>query len=322
MKRHVRLLLIAAVFALLGSACASADVAATVSGVDIVDDQVLALSIHEEGTTSVDASNPCEDGARLGENEVCIGFRDDLTVLVFLGAMTQAAEEDFGITGIGTNEARAAYFSTAPPEAEQVLQTLLARPGRGTQAFADLIIDQLDIRSRVQTVLTHDPENLMDLWEQRALPEIDWCVSHILVATEEEAHVALERLDAGESFSSVAADVSLDTASVGGALQCPSDAARWVPPFADAVADMEIGDVSDPVETEFGWHIIKVDPRMPSSYEELLSDPDRWVSPEVTNFWWSEWLDGALSRADITIRSQIGTWFEQADGIAPPPRSP
>jgi parvulin-like peptidyl-prolyl isomerase len=322
MSRPIRFVLLAAAVALVGTACASSNVAATVSGVDIMDDQVLALSVQDENAGTVNASDPCQDPDRVGPEQVCVGFRDDLTVLVFLEAMIRAAEDDFGITGVGTEEARAAYVATAPPEAEQLLRTLLDRPGRSTQAFADLIIDQLDIRARVQSALNHDEENLASLWEQRPVPEIDYCVHHILVVTEEEALAVQARLDAGESFSAVATEVSLDTGSPGGALPCPSDPARWVPPFAVAVAELEIGDVSDPVQTEFGWHVIAVSPRVPTSFEELVSDPDRWVPPQATNIWWSDWLDEALSAADIEVRSQIGTWFDAADGIAPPPASP
>ena len=322
MRRPLRFALLAATVALLASACASADVAATVSGVEISDDQVLSLSVQDEDAVTVKASDPCENPDRVGPEQVCVGFRDDLTVLVFLEAMIKAAEADFGITGIGTDEARAAYFASAPPEAEQVLRTLLARPGRDTQAFADLIIDQLDIRTRVQSALNHDEDNLASLWDQRPAPEVDYCVRHILVETEDEAWEAHARVVAGENFSVVASETSLDTASPGGALPCPSDPARWVPPFAAAAAESEIGEVSDPVQTEFGWHVITLDPRAPMSFEELVSDPDRWVPPQATNIWWSEWLDVALSAAEIIVRSDIGTWFEAADGIAPPPPSP
>lgn len=322
MRRPLRFTLLAVAAGLLASACASADVAATVSGVEITDDQVLALSVQDEDADSVRAENPCENPDRVGSDQVCVGFRDDLTVLVLLEAMIRAAEADFGITGIGTDEARSAYFASAPPEAEQVLQTLVSRPGRDTQDFANLILDQLDLRSRVQSALNHDEDNLLSLWDQRPAPEIDYCVRHILVASEEEAIDVKERLDAGENFAAVASEVSIDTASPGGSLPCPSDPARWVQPFAEAVEDTEIGEISDPVQTEFGWHVIAVAPRAPATFDELVSDPDRWVPPQATNIWWSDWLDVAISSADVTVRSQIGTWFPQADGIAPPPASP
>ncbi len=82
---------------------------------------------------------------------------------------------------------------------------------------------------------------------------------HILVATEDEAKAAKKRLDNGESFEAVAADVSIDTGTkdTGGDL-------GWFPegvmiaPFNDAVFSLDIGKISDPVQTQFGWHIIQV----------------------------------------------------------------
>ena len=322
MRRPFRFTHLAVAVGLLASACASGDVAATVSGVEIFDSQVLALSVQDEDAGSVRAANPCEDPDRVGPEQVCVGFRDDLTALVLLEAQLKAAEADFGITGIGTDDARSAYFSAAPPEAEQLLQTLVSRPGRNTQEFANLILDQLDLRSRVQSALNHDEDNLVSLWDQRPAPEVDYCVRHILVESEEEAAGVKIRLDAGEDFAAVALEVSLDTASPGGSLPCPSDPQRWVPPFAEAVADMEIGGVSEPVQTEFGWHVITLYPRVPATFDVLVSDPDRWVPPQATSIWWSDWLDEAISSADIAVRSQIGTWFPEADGIRPPPASP
>jgi hypothetical protein len=168
---------------LLASACSSADVAATVNGVEIDDAEVFALANHDEDASSVRSSNPCQREERPAPDQVCVGFRDDLTVLVFLEGMIAAAEEDFGITGVGTDAARNDFFASASPEEQQLLQTLIALPGRGTEEFLNLIVDQLDIRSRVQTALIHDEENLKVLWEQRPNPEIDYCIRHISVAS-------------------------------------------------------------------------------------------------------------------------------------------
>jgi len=322
MRRPARFVLLAAMVAVLASACSSADVAATVDGVEVVDDQVLALAVQEEGAATVDATNPCQGQQGAAPGQVCVGFRDDLTVLVIFEAMVKAAAEDFGVEGVGTDAARDEFRANASTQAEQVLQTLVALPGRGTQAFEDLIIDQLDIRTRVQSSLVHDEQNLSSLWEQRPDPEIDYCVRHILVATEEEAEAVLVRLGAGEDFSAVAAEISLDTNSPGGFLPCPTDPATWIEPFSTTVINMDVGEISEPVETDFGWHIITIDPRQPTSLAELTADPERWVPQEVTDFWWAEWLDSATARADITVRSQIGSWIGEAQAIAPPVDSP
>ena len=52
MRPRLRFAFAAAIMALLASACSSADVAATVSGAEITDDEVLALSVRDESATT------------------------------------------------------------------------------------------------------------------------------------------------------------------------------------------------------------------------------------------------------------------------------
>jgi peptidyl-prolyl cis-trans isomerase C len=81
--------------------------------------------------------------------------------------------------------------------------------------------------------------------------------SHILVATLEEAESLLAELSDGAEFAALAREHSLDPGSgaEGGQLGW-FDRGRMVPEFGDAVAELETGALSDPVETQFGWHII------------------------------------------------------------------
>ncbi len=83
--------------------------------------------------------------------------------------------------------------------------------------------------------------------------------SHILVKTEEEAREVLRRLAEGERFSDVAKAVSVDKASAvkGGDLGYFSRG-QMVPEFEHAAFHLNAGEVSDPVKTPFGYHIIKV----------------------------------------------------------------
>ena len=83
---------------------------------------------------------------------------------------------------------------------------------------------------------------------------------HILVETREEADAVLARLNAGEVFEDLAIELSTDTGSgaEGGDLGWFSYD-RMVTPFADAAFALGIGEVSEPVESEFGFHVIKVE---------------------------------------------------------------
>lgn len=94
------------------------------------------------------------------------------------------------------------------------------------------------------------------------------CVSHILVATLPAANAVLDRIAKGEDFAKVAADVSTDPGSKsnGGALPC-GDPAQYVTEFATAARTQKIGALSKPVQTQFGFHIIKVTKRTVATFE-------------------------------------------------------
>jgi len=82
---------------------------------------------------------------------------------------------------------------------------------------------------------------------------------HILVNSEADAKKAMARLDKGEKFEEIAKQVSLDgSRDYGGDLGFFT-AAEMVPAFSKAVFALKKGEVSKPVKTDFGWHIIKLE---------------------------------------------------------------
>jgi peptidyl-prolyl cis-trans isomerase C len=83
---------------------------------------------------------------------------------------------------------------------------------------------------------------------------------HILTATEKEAKEAKKKLDSGKSFEEVARDNSKDPGSAkqGGDLGYFTKD-KMVKEFADAAFSMKKGEVSNPVKSSFGYHIIKVE---------------------------------------------------------------
>jgi peptidyl-prolyl cis-trans isomerase D len=99
-------------------------------------------------------------------------------------------------------------------------------------------------------------------------------VSHIQVETEEEAQQVLDRLGAGEDFAALAEEVSDDAATraSGGDLGWISRG-MMTGPFEDALYALpEVGAISAPVKTDFGWHILKLDDIRTSEmdpYEEV-----------------------------------------------------
>ncbi len=82
---------------------------------------------------------------------------------------------------------------------------------------------------------------------------------HILVTTEDEAKTVIERLNKGEDFGKIAAELSKDPGSgaKGGDLGWFGKGAM-VPPFEEAAYALKAGEISAPVQSDFGWHIIQL----------------------------------------------------------------
>jgi peptidyl-prolyl cis-trans isomerase C len=104
------------------------------------------------------------------------------------------------------------------------------------------------------------PQNLQKTYEQAAKaqkPEQEVHARHILVATEAEADAVEKRLKAGEDFAKIAKELSKDTGSDGGDLGWFTRE-KVVPAFSDAAFKLKPGEISPPVKSEFGWHVIQV----------------------------------------------------------------
>jgi peptidyl-prolyl cis-trans isomerase D len=116
---------------------------------------------------------------------------------------------------------------------------------------------------------------------------------HILVETEEEAKATYERLQAGEDFATVAQEASKDTGSGanGGDLGW-QPRSFFVKEFSDAAFSQEIGEIGQPVQTEFGYHIIQVIAR-----EELPLSAGQYEQKRETAF--NDWLTAAEEAATI-----------------------
>lgn len=91
-----------------------------------------------------------------------------------------------------------------------------------------------------------------------AEPTREWNASHILVETEEEAAALIARLDAGEEFAALAQEASSDSSAASGGQLGWFESGMMVPDFEAAVIALEVGAVSAPVQTQFGWHVVKL----------------------------------------------------------------
>jgi peptidyl-prolyl cis-trans isomerase C len=82
---------------------------------------------------------------------------------------------------------------------------------------------------------------------------------HILVASEDEAKAIEDQLKKGGDFAALAKEKSKDPGAADGGDLGYFTKDQMVPEFADAAFKLDKGQISDPVHTQFGWHIIKVE---------------------------------------------------------------
>lgn len=141
-------------------------------------------------------------------------------------------------------------------------------------------------RTKVVAALTADLET-----EEEQI----W-VRHILVATEEEVQELLERLDAGEDFAELAKELSTDTGSgaLGGDLGW-FGTGQMVEAFEEAAFDLtEIGEISEPVESGYGFHVIQL---LGREMRPISSSREEQLRQQI----FEEWLTEQRENPDIVI---------------------
>jgi peptidyl-prolyl cis-trans isomerase C len=114
-------------------------------------------------------------------------------------------------------------------------------------------------------------------------PQEEIHARHILLPTEDEAKAALARVKGGEDFAKVATELSKDPSGDGGDLGWFTKD-RMVPEFSEAAFKLKKGEVSEPIKTQFGWHIIKVEDTRTKSFppfEQIKDQAARYVAQKA-----------------------------------------
>ena len=136
--------------------------------------------------------------------------------------------------------------------------------------------------------------------------EVEAKARHILLASEDEAKGVLRRLKAGEDFAKVADEVSKDPGSKGGDLGWFT-AERMVPEFSNAAFKLEKGQVSDPVKSQFGWHVIKLEDKRRKpfpAFEDVKTQVAQYVAQK--------------SQTELIVKLREGAKIERTEAPAAP----
>lgn len=159
-------------------------------------------------------------------------------------------------------------------------------------------------------------EGMRKLYEEtmkNAAPEMEARARHILVETEGEAKQAYERVTKGkEDFAKLAGELSKDPGSgkEGGDLGYFTKD-RMVPEFADAAFKLEPGQVSEPVKSQFGWHVIKLEDKRVKP-----APPFDQVKPQIEQYMTRK------VHTDLILALREKGKVERLDKPAAPPATP
>jgi len=147
----------------------------------------------------------------------------------------------------------------------------------------DIGVSEETIRDIIEITIIRD--EIIEIVSAEVAEEAEhvW-IRHILVADEDTANEVVEKLAAGEDFVDLATEYSLDTSNKenGGDLDWFSRGAM-VQPFEEVAFALEVGDISNPVQTDFGWHILES-----LGKDDLLLDPS--VYQQLRNQAFTDWL--------------------------------
>jgi peptidyl-prolyl cis-trans isomerase C len=128
---------------------------------------------------------------------------------------------------------------------------------------------------------------------------------HILVKTEEEAQAIKSDVDGGADFAELAKEKSTGPSGQNGGDLGYFTKERMVAPFAEAAFGLEAGAVSGPVETEFGWHVIKVEDKRMQTLPPLEEIRDR-IEQAVAQEARQTYLAGLRESAELFVIDEEG----------------
>ncbi|MFL5060059.1 MAG: peptidylprolyl isomerase [Xanthobacteraceae bacterium] len=131
---------------------------------------------------------------------------------------------------------------------------------------------------------------------------------HILVETEDEAKAVVAELKKGADFAELAKAKSKDPGSADGGDLGYFTKDQMVPEFSEAALKLDKGQLSDPVKTQFGWHVIKVEDkrdRPVPPFEQVKDQIETYVVRKA--------------QADVIAKLRQGAKIERVEAKPPEP---
>lgn len=165
----------------------------------------------------------------------------------------------------------------------------------------DMVLEQALLTRRLQDKITEEAlrERYQAMIEDEGARE-QVHAKHILVAERSQAEEAIRKLDEGAAFDELAEELSTGPAAEAGGDLGYFSRDDMIPAFSEVAFNLEPGAYSKtPVQTEFGWHVIKVEDRRvvdPPPFEQVQGQLQQQLAMELR----AEYVEQLREQADIT----------------------
>jgi hypothetical protein len=146
---------------------------------------------------------------------------------------------------------------------------------------------------------------LRSQYDQRVLEFTTVQADHILVKTQAEAQSVYQRVkDATvDQFMALARKLSIEPgAKDSGGVLASAPATQYVPEFANAVVALQPGEISKPVHTQFGWHVIYLVDKQVKPFEEAKLD----LLAPVAGGAFTRWLEDRAKQLGVEVNPRYG----------------
>ncbi len=160
----------------------------------------------------------------------------------------------------------------------------------------ELLIDQfLSIKSEAINSLDPSDAELRALYDDKKIMFDQIEASHILVDSEKSAKEIKEKIDKGEDFAQLAKEFSSCPSSEDGGNLGYFTYGDMMTEFSEVAFKLKIGEISDPVKSSYGYHVIKVTD-IKDSYEEIEQEELKY---QFKTLKYNEMLDNYIENAKI-----------------------
>jgi parvulin-like peptidyl-prolyl isomerase len=143
-------------------------------------------------------------------------------------------------------------------------------------------------------------------------------VAHILVETKKEAQDVYQQLQDGASFEELAKKLSTDEGSAENGGKLTDQKGSFVPEFEEVAFTLDTGEVGEPVQSQFGWHVIKALEDTVKGAVTPFAEVESSIKEQLLGEKRNEAMAAWLKDVRVKYESQIG----YGAGFAPPPAPP